>query len=677
MPSALALTTLSLAAAPPATADSLPGVDAMSYAVEDFSYPDAATILAEKAITLKRGDGNLTLQACDGTQDMTVNTRSGLKDYCFDVKTKPAYLSLELPSAYGIWTEAYPVKTTIEANGTKTVIDAPANDFTGYGEATAERIKSSLIELRVTGTNANPPAPSGDQTLAFTGKVTVGDAKRSCTATLVDPYWALTAKHCFADNPADTSTVIAGAPKEKTTLTVGRTDLATSGGHTTDIVELVPRADRDLVMVRLDKPAANVTPVALSTTAPADGEALTIAGFGRTKTEWVPSKLHTATFTTGAADATGVLLAPESPADATLCQGDAGGPAVRTENGKPALVGITARSGQTGCLDATNTTAGAYDVRTDNIRDWIQQTRATSLGWKTEALVQGGTKLYQAIRLSDGTWTDFTDVEAKSGSIGGVRAAAVAGINGDTHVVALGGNGHLYHTSRKPDGTWGAFGDVNGVAGALSNITQVSTVSIGYDLHVVAVAGGKVYHTVRNGADGTWSQFGDVAGAAGPIGSVTSVATASAGGELQLIAVTGGKAYHTIRHANRQWSGWGDVAKAAGTTGPISSVAMAGTGSDTQIVIATDNGTQQYHTIRKGDGTWSGFGNLTGYMGSITAKSVAAAAVDGKLQVAATTTDGKMVHTIRHTDGTWNATVPVALNGLTGTLGTLALAGTL
>ncbi|MFE2877388.1 FG-GAP-like repeat-containing protein [Streptomyces roseus] len=370
VPSALAFITLSIAAAPPATAASLPGVDAMAYAVEDFAYPDAARIQAEKSITLKRGDGNLVLQACDGTQDMTVNTRSGLKDYCFDVKTRPAYLSLELPSAYGIWTSAYPVKTTIEADGTKTVIDAPANDFTGYGEATADRVKSSLIELRVTGPNGNPPAPTGDQTLAFTGKITIGDGKRACTATLVDPRWVVTAKHCFADNPADTSTVTAGAPKERTSLTVGRTDVTTSG-HTTDIVELVPRADRDLVMARLDKPAFTVTPVTLSSTAPTAGQDVTVAGFGRTRTDWVPSTLHSATFTTGAADATGVLLAPKAPADATVCQGDAGGPAVRMLNGKPALVGITARSGQSGCLDAASTTAGAYDVRTDDLGSWI------------------------------------------------------------------------------------------------------------------------------------------------------------------------------------------------------------------------------------------------------------------------------------------------------------------
>ncbi|WP_229886942.1 hypothetical protein [Streptomyces subrutilus] len=123
----------------------------MPYAIEDFGYPDAAKIEADRAIVLKRGDGNVLLQACDGTQDVTVNTRSGEKDYCFDVKAKPGYLTLSVPKAWGIWTGDAPVKSTIEAGGKTTVIDAPANDFTSFGEATAEGVSSALIELRVTG----------------------------------------------------------------------------------------------------------------------------------------------------------------------------------------------------------------------------------------------------------------------------------------------------------------------------------------------------------------------------------------------------------------------------------------------------------------------------------------------------------------------------------------------
>ncbi|MBW5480782.1 hypothetical protein [Streptomyces bambusae] len=210
----------------------------------------------------------------------------------------------------------------------------------------------------------------------------------------------------------------------------------------------------------------------------------------------------------------------------------------------------------------------------------------------------------------------------------------------------------------------------------LTGITQVSTVSIGTDLHVVAVAGGKVFHTVRNAA-GSWTPFGDVAGAVGPIGTVTSVATASAGGQLQLVAVTGGKAFHTIRATTGTWTVWGDVAGAAGATGAISSVAMAGAGGDAHLVIATDNGTRQYHTIRYANGTWAPFGDLKDYLGTLTAKSLAAGAVDGELQLAVTTTDNRIVHTLRHTDRTWGTAAQVTAQGITGTLGSISLAGTL
>ncbi|MCJ0875837.1 hypothetical protein [Streptomyces sp. AP-93] len=133
------------------TAAAAVAADEMPYAIEDFGYPNAATIEAERGIVLTRGDGNIVLVACGGTVDITVNTRSGEKDYCFDVKAKPGYLTLSVPKAFGIWTGDAPVKSTIEADGVKTVINAPANDFTSFGEATAESTPSALIELRVAG----------------------------------------------------------------------------------------------------------------------------------------------------------------------------------------------------------------------------------------------------------------------------------------------------------------------------------------------------------------------------------------------------------------------------------------------------------------------------------------------------------------------------------------------
>lgn len=127
--------------------------DDMPYAIEDFTYPDAENIEAETGAILKRGDGHIVMTACDGTEDILIESRVGQKQFCFGVTAKPAYLTLELPQAYGIWTSADPVKNTIrEDDGTTTVINAPANDFTGYGEAgTTDGKPTMLIELRVTG----------------------------------------------------------------------------------------------------------------------------------------------------------------------------------------------------------------------------------------------------------------------------------------------------------------------------------------------------------------------------------------------------------------------------------------------------------------------------------------------------------------------------------------------
>ncbi|MEW1636805.1 trypsin-like serine protease [Streptomyces sp. NPDC093801] len=530
--------------------------------------------------------------------------------------------------------------------------------------AAATAVSSGLIASTPALAVSGPEAAAGQLTSVV--RLNIGDEahSRACTGILVDQSWIATAASCFAATPG--TPVPAGKPALASTATL-------AGGTPVGIVDLIPRTDRDLVLARLATPAAGVTGVKRATAAPATGSELTAAGFGRTRTEWVPDKLHTGIFTLGSADATTYAITGKGTD--VLCKGDTGGPLL---NAAGELVGINSRSWQGGCLGApaTETRTGAVTARIDDLNDWVQGVRALTPGWKAEALVQAGSTLYQGIRLNDGSWTGFTDVQAKAGNIGGVRTAAAAGINGDTHVVALGGNGRLYHTVRKADGTWGTFGDVNTAASNLTGITQISTVSIGTDLHVVAVAGGKVFHTVRN-ADGYWTPFGDVAGAVGPIGAVTSVATASAGGQLQLVAVTGGKAFHTIRATTGHWTGWGDVAGAAGATGPISSVAMAGADNDAHLVIATDNGTRQYHTIRYGNGTWASFGDLKDYLGTLTVKSLAAGAVDGELQLAVTTTDNRIVHTLRHTDRTWGTTAQVTTAGITGTLGSISLAGTL
>ncbi|WP_328743799.1 hypothetical protein OHT57_00485 [Streptomyces sp. NBC_00285] len=124
----------------------------MPSAVEDFSYPNAAKIEAETGAVLKRGDGHLLLMSCDGSEDIKIESVHGQQYFCFRVAAKPAFLTLEIPKAYGIWTTDDPVEATVQKDdGTSTVIDAPAGGFTGYGEAGADRQRTTLIELRVEG----------------------------------------------------------------------------------------------------------------------------------------------------------------------------------------------------------------------------------------------------------------------------------------------------------------------------------------------------------------------------------------------------------------------------------------------------------------------------------------------------------------------------------------------
>lgn len=139
-------------AAPGSDVVTVASADDMPLAIEDYTYPDAARIQAETGAVLKRGDGQLVMTTCNGGEDIMIITRTGQREFCFDVKAKPAYLSLKLAQAYGIWTSDDPVKTTLKkADGTATVITAPANNFTGYGESgSVGGEPTTLIELRIT-----------------------------------------------------------------------------------------------------------------------------------------------------------------------------------------------------------------------------------------------------------------------------------------------------------------------------------------------------------------------------------------------------------------------------------------------------------------------------------------------------------------------------------------------
>ncbi|MFI9760790.1 trypsin-like serine protease [Streptomyces sp. NPDC051963] len=216
-----------------------------------------------------------------------------------------------------------------------------------------------------------PAVAAADTTHAYAAQITIGDHERGCSGVLVDREWLLTAASCFADDPAVSLTVPAGKPARKTTAVIGRSDLTGTAGAAREIVELVPRTDRDAVLARLNRPVTNVAPIALATTAPTTGETLTLAGYGRTASEWAPLSLHTGTFTVDAATTTTASVTGTDGVAA--CMGDTGGPLVRVSGGTAQLAALGSRSYQGGCygIDATETRTSGIVTRVDDLASWV------------------------------------------------------------------------------------------------------------------------------------------------------------------------------------------------------------------------------------------------------------------------------------------------------------------
>ncbi|WP_424919497.1 trypsin-like serine protease [Streptomyces sp. wa1064] len=213
-----------------------------------------------------------------------------------------------------------------------------------------------------------------DGSYAFTAKLDIGegDTARACTGSLVDAQWILTASSCFAAAGQPAFPLPAGAPALKTTATVGRTDLTGTGGKVVEVTELVSRTDRDLVMAKLAQPVTDIAPLPLADSAPVAGESLRALGYGRTATSWVPDRLHAGTVAVTASDATTVAVTRDGGA---ICKGDAGGPALREQDGKVLLAAVHSASWQAGCFGTDETRPGAVETRTDDIVDWVTQVR--------------------------------------------------------------------------------------------------------------------------------------------------------------------------------------------------------------------------------------------------------------------------------------------------------------
>lgn len=126
-------------------------------AVEDFAYPSAGAVLAEKGILLKKGDGHILLADCDATADqirvLTVADEEGTRQgtYCFTASGATGYLTMELPRVFALEAADHPISADLTASGKTTTVDVAEDGFEPVGEGSVGGVQSVLVEIRVTG----------------------------------------------------------------------------------------------------------------------------------------------------------------------------------------------------------------------------------------------------------------------------------------------------------------------------------------------------------------------------------------------------------------------------------------------------------------------------------------------------------------------------------------------
>ncbi|MET8752659.1 hypothetical protein ABZW32_21540 [Streptomyces sp. NPDC004667] len=127
-----------------AIADEGPG-----YAIEDFGYPNADKILAERGITLKRGDGHIVLADCGGATDLLEVWSRANEKICFKVTGNTGYLTLEIPAVFAVKGNSYSAKVDMTTGSEGKTFDVNKNAWTPVGESADEQGRDfMLMEIR-------------------------------------------------------------------------------------------------------------------------------------------------------------------------------------------------------------------------------------------------------------------------------------------------------------------------------------------------------------------------------------------------------------------------------------------------------------------------------------------------------------------------------------------------
>ncbi|MFD3547889.1 hypothetical protein ACFWUW_20195 [Streptomyces sp. NPDC058655] len=124
--------------------------DGPGYAVEDFAYPNADKILAERHITLKRGNGNIQLAECGSAPDLLEFwSREDEKSICFRVTGTQGYLALEIPAVFSVKGNSYATEVDLAVGDEEKTYTVKKNTWTPVGESTDPQGRDfMLMEIR-------------------------------------------------------------------------------------------------------------------------------------------------------------------------------------------------------------------------------------------------------------------------------------------------------------------------------------------------------------------------------------------------------------------------------------------------------------------------------------------------------------------------------------------------
>ncbi|MFC5719339.1 hypothetical protein ACFP1Z_03950 [Streptomyces gamaensis] len=137
-----------------------PADDTPPPAVETFDYPDAAKILKEQGIALRKGDGHVLLSDCRKPSDIQLmtafkhpgQTQQGM--YCFKVTGagKTGWLTLEVPQVYMIMTGDHSLDVKLDSKAGSQQVKVGKNAYQGVGMGVdPNNDPTTLVEIRVTG----------------------------------------------------------------------------------------------------------------------------------------------------------------------------------------------------------------------------------------------------------------------------------------------------------------------------------------------------------------------------------------------------------------------------------------------------------------------------------------------------------------------------------------------